>query len=109
MWVGNGQHVDIVVEVSLYLRLPSGMILVLNKCYYVPALSMNIVSGSRLSRDGYHFKSVTNGCSIPKDGVFYVHAPIRDGLYMLDLVTHVNSVEAKRCKHSDDKATYMWH
>jgi hypothetical protein len=28
---------------------------------------------------------------------------------MLDLVTYVNSVEAKRCKHSDDKAIYMWH
>jgi hypothetical protein len=27
---------------------------------------MNIVSGSRVSRDGYFFKSVTNGCSILK-------------------------------------------
>jgi hypothetical protein len=70
---------------------------------------MNIVSGSWLSRDGYHFESVTNGCSISKDGVFYVHGPIRDGLYILDLVTHINSVDAKRCKHSDDNATYIWH
>jgi hypothetical protein len=53
--------------------------------------------------------SVTNGCSISKDGIFYVHAPVRDGLYILDLVTHVNSVDAKRCKHSDDNATYTWH
>jgi hypothetical protein len=85
------------------------MILVLNKCYYVLALSMNIVSGSRLSRDGYHFESITNGCSISKDGVFYVHASNRDGLYILDLVTHINSVDVKRCKHSDDNATYIWH
>jgi hypothetical protein len=49
MRVGNGQHVDVMAEGTLHLRLPSGMILVLNKCYYVPALSMNIVSGSRLS------------------------------------------------------------
>jgi hypothetical protein len=70
---------------------------------------MNIVSGSRLSRDGYHFEFVTNGCSISKDGVFYVHAPVRDGLYILDLVTNINSVDAKRCKHSDDNATYTWH
>jgi hypothetical protein len=35
--------------------------------------------------------------------------PIRDGLYILDLVTHINSVDAKRCKHSDDNATYTWH
>jgi hypothetical protein len=49
MQVGNGQHVDVMAEGTLHLWLPSGMILVLNKCYYVPALSMNIISGSRLS------------------------------------------------------------
>jgi hypothetical protein len=49
MQVGNGQHVDVVAVGTLYLWLPSRMLLVLNKCYYVPALSMNIVSGSRLS------------------------------------------------------------
>jgi hypothetical protein len=54
------------------------------------------VSGSRLTRDGYHFESVINGCSISKNGVFYVHAPFHDGLYILDLVTHVSSLEAKR-------------
>jgi hypothetical protein len=84
---------------TLHLRLPSRFILVLNKCYYVLALSMNIVSGSRLSRDGYHFESVTNSCSISKDCIFYVHAPDRDGLYLLDLdcnETHINSVDAKR-------------
>jgi hypothetical protein len=70
---------------------------------------MNIVSGSRLLQDGYHFESVTNGCSISKYGVFYVHAPIRDGLYISDLVTHINNVDAKRCKHSDDNATCTWH
>jgi hypothetical protein len=49
MRVGNGQCVDVVAEGTLHLRLPFGMILVLNKCYYVTALSLNIVSGSRLS------------------------------------------------------------
>jgi hypothetical protein len=49
MWVDNGQHVDVMAVGTLHLWLPSRMILVLNKCYCVPALSMNIVSGSRLS------------------------------------------------------------
>jgi hypothetical protein len=38
--------------------------------------------------------------------------PVRDGLYILDLhcnVTHINNVDAKRCKLSDDNATCMWH
>jgi hypothetical protein len=109
MRVSNGQRVDVVAEGTLHLRLPSGMVLVLNKCYYVPALTMNIVSGSRLSQDGYHFESIINDCSISKDGVFFVNAPDCDGLYILDLITHVNSVDVKRCKHSDDNATYVWH
>jgi hypothetical protein len=47
----------------------------------------------------FHFES----------GVFYVHAPDRDGLYILDLVTHINSVDVKRCKHDNDNATNIWH
>jgi hypothetical protein len=109
MQVGNRQRVGVLAEGTLHLRLPSGMILVLNKCYYIPALSINIISGSRLSWDGYHFESVTNGCSISKDGVCYVHAPDHDGLYILDLVTNINSVDVKRCKHGDDNATNIWH
>jgi hypothetical protein len=49
MRVSNGQHVDVVAVGTLHLRLPSRLILVLSDCYYVPALGMNIVSGSRLS------------------------------------------------------------
>jgi hypothetical protein len=70
---------------------------------------MNIISGSRLSQDGYHFESVTNSCSISKDGVFYVHAPDCDGLFILDLVTHINNMDVKRCKHGNDNATNIWH
>ena len=34
--------------------LPSGLVLDLNNCYLVPALSMNIISGSCLTRDGIY-------------------------------------------------------
>jgi hypothetical protein len=101
MRVGNAQRVNVVAIGTLHLRLPSGFILVLNKCYYVIVLSMNIVSGSRLSQDGYFFKSVTNGCYIYRYDIFYVHEPDHDGLYILDLdcnETHSNSVDAKICK-----------
>jgi hypothetical protein len=73
---------------------------------------MNIISGSQLSQDGYHFESVTNGCSISKDNIFYVYTPVCEGLYILDLdcnVTHINSADAKRCKLSDDNSMYTWH
>ena len=53
MRVGNGSKVDVIAAGTLPLHLPTGLVLNLNNCYLVPALSMNIVSGSRLMRDGY--------------------------------------------------------
>ena len=57
MRVGNGSKVDVIAVGTLPLHLPSGLVLYLNNCYLVPALSMNIISGSCLLRDGYLFKS----------------------------------------------------
>ena len=112
MRVGNRLKVDVVAVGTLPLRLPSGLLLVLNKCYFVPSLSMNIVSGSCLLRDCYSFNSETNGCSIYMDNVFYVHAPESNGLFLLDLDCgdlHIHSIDAKRCKLSDDNTMYMWN
>ena len=112
MRVGNGCKVDVVAVGTLPLRLPSGLILALNKCYFVPALSMNIVSGSCLLQDSYSFKSETNGCSVYMNNVFYVHAPESNGLFLLNLDcndSHIHNIDAKRCKGSDDSAMYMWH
>ena len=67
----------------LPLHLPSGLVLHLNNCYLVPALSMNIISGSCLMGDGYSFKSENNGCSIYMSNIFYGHAPLLSGLFLL--------------------------
>ena len=84
----------------------------LNNCYLVPALSMDIISGSCLMQDGYSFKSKNNGCSIYMGNIFYGHAPLMSGLFLLNLDssdTHIHSVEAKRCRVDNDSATYLWH
>ena len=99
MRVGNGSKVDVIVVGTLPLHLPTGLVLNLNNCYLVPALSMNIVSGSRLIRDGYSFKSENNGCSIYMSDMFYGHAPLVNGLFLMNLerdVTHIHSVNAKK-------------
>ena len=62
MHVENGSKVDVIVVGTLPLHLPSVLVSDLNNCYLVPALSMNIISGSCLMRDGYSFKSKNNGC-----------------------------------------------
>ena len=44
--------------------------------------------------------------------IFYGHAPMMSGLFLLNLDssdTHVHSIEAKRYKFNNDSATYLWH
>ena len=48
MRVGNGSKVDVIAVGTLPLHLPSGLVSDPNNCYLVPALSMNIISGSCL-------------------------------------------------------------
>ncbi|KAK1697335.1 hypothetical protein QYE76_014032 [Lolium multiflorum] len=111
MRVGNGSKVNVIAVGTLPLHLPSGLVLSLNNCYYVPALSMNIISGSCLMQDGYSFKSENNGCSIFMNNIFYGQAPQKNGLFLLDLDssnTHIHNIDAKRIKLNDN-FTYMWH
>ena len=42
MRVGNGSKVDVIVVGTLPLHLPTGLVLNLNNCYLVPALSMKL-------------------------------------------------------------------
>src|SRR4051812_33096308 len=109
MRVGKDAKAEVISIGTLRLSLPSGLILVLNNCYYVPALSMNIVSGSCLMQDQYSFKYETTGCSIYKNNVFYVHAAVRNGLFLMDLEyhdSHINNIEAKRT--CDDVTLSSW-
>jgi len=112
MRVGNGSKVDVIAVGTLPLHLPSGLVINLNKCYLVPALSMNIISGSCLLQDGYSFMSENNGCSFYMNNIFYGHAPEKNGLFLLNLdssSTHIHNVNAKRIKLNDDIAAYLWH
>ena len=45
------------------------------------------------------------------NNIFYGHAPVRSGLFMLnfDHSTHIHNIEAKRFRRSDDNTMYMWH
>ena len=48
MRVENGSKVDVIAIGTLPLHLPTGLVLNLNNCYLVLAMSMNIVYGSCL-------------------------------------------------------------
>ena len=52
-------------------------------------------------RDGYSFKPENNGCSIYMSNIFYDHAPLMSGLFLLNLDfsdTHIHYIDAKDAK-----------
>ena len=112
MHMGNGSKVDVIAVGTLPLHLSSGLVLDLNNYYLLLALSMDIISGSCLMRDDHSFKSDNNGCCIYMSNIFYGHAPLMSGLFLLNLNssdTHIHSIKAKRYKFNNDGATYLWH
>ena len=52
-------------------------------------------------QDSYPFKLENNSCSIYMRDMFSGHAPMVNGLFLMDLernATHIHSVSTKRCK-----------
>jgi hypothetical protein len=111
MRVGNGAKVAVITVGTLPLHLPLGFILELSNCYFVPALCKNIISGYRILQNGYSFLSENNGCSIYMNNIFYGHAPIIDGLFIMNLRSERNvyNINAKCRKTNDMNSTYLWH
>ena len=108
--VGNNARVAALAVGTMQLHLPSGFVLELNNCYFVPSLSRNIVSPSCLMKDGYSFASENNGCAISKNNMFVAFASIVNGLFVLNLDdSPICNINAKRPRLADLNPTYMWH
>ena len=108
--VGNNARVAAKAVGTMQLHLPSGFIMELNKCYYVPSLSRNIVSPC-LMEDNYSFASENNGCGISRNNMFVAFASIENGIYILNLDNNTNicNISAKRHRPNDLSPTYLWH
>ena len=108
--VGNNARVAAVAVGTMQLHLPSGFVLELSNCYFVPSLSRNILSPSCLMKDGYSFASENNGCAISKNNMFVAFASIVNGLFVLNLDdSPICNINAKRPRLADLNTTYMWH
>ena len=62
--VGNGARVAALAVGTFHLSLPSGLVLELKNCYYVPAISRNIIFIPCLDLEGFQF-------SIKKQVLFF--------------------------------------
>ena len=107
--VGNGARVAALAVGVYILTLPSGLILELNNCYYVPAITKNIISIPVLDTEGFSFTIKNNCCSAYLNDMFYVSAKLLNGLYVLDLETHIYNIDSKKRKTNDSNPTYLWH
>ena len=95
--VGNGTRVA-ALAVGIYtLSLPSGLILDLKDCYFVPALTKNIISISCLDLDGFTIITKNKSCSLYRADVFYGAGHLTNGLYIFDL----ENPETIYCKESN--------
>lgn len=107
--VGNGAKVVALAVGTYCLTLPSGVVIELDNCYYVPAISRNIISVSCLDKKGFSFIIKNNSCSIYLNEMFYFSAKLSNGLYVLDLDTPIYNINTKRFKSNDMNHTYLWH
>ena len=109
--VGNGARVAALSVGTYELSLPSGLVLSLENCYYVPTIRRNIISISCLDKKGFEFIIRNNKCDIYLDNIFYGNAPCSSGLYVLDTKatneTPIYNVETKKSKSNDLNSTYL--
>ena len=84
--VGKGGRVVALAVGTYSLSLPSGLVLELYNCYYVPVMSRNIISISCLDMVRFSFIIKNNTCSIYYVDIFYGDAHLSNGLYILNHV-----------------------
>ncbi|KAJ9560493.1 hypothetical protein OSB04_005653 [Centaurea solstitialis] len=107
--VGEGQMLVAESIGSYSLSLPSGLVLELENCYYVPKMIKNVISFDLLVDQGFFYKYDYKLISCFKNDIFYFKATPSNGLYVLNLqenreVYHIS----KRSKNIEDQ-TYLWH
>ena len=107
--IGNGSRVVPLVVGTYSLTLPSGLVLDLHNCYFIPSLTRNIISISCLDKNEFLFLFKDNGSSFYKNELFYGKTIVCNGLYVLDIDTPVNNINIKQLKSGDLNNTYLWH
>ncbi|GJU20126.1 zinc finger, CCHC-type containing protein [Tanacetum coccineum] len=114
LYVGNGMCAVVEAIGSFGLVLSSGLIIVLDNCYYAPSITRGVVSFSRLVDNGYIYTIMNNGIYVSNDDMFYFNAIPHDGIYEVDMhnfypnVSSMYIVSNKKAKRALD-STYLWH
>ena len=90
------------------LKLPSGKILELRNCYYMPKIIRNIISVPLLLKQGYTMNVMSSGCSISLSNEIICYGIFCNGLLTLSTNDNIFHVSNKR-KRDDVNNTLLWH
>ncbi|KAJ9552561.1 hypothetical protein OSB04_016606 [Centaurea solstitialis] len=95
---------------SYSLSLPSGLVLELDNCYYIPNMIKNVLSFDLLVDQGFYYKYDYKMISVFKNNIFYFKATPVNGLYTVNLQDNSSEIYhiSKRSKDIEDQ-TYLWH
>ncbi|KAJ9541549.1 hypothetical protein OSB04_028055 [Centaurea solstitialis] len=108
--VGEGTPLIVEAVGSYSLSLPSGLVLELDNCYYIPNMIKNVLSFDLLVDQGFYYKYDYKMISVFKNNIFYFKATPVNGLYTVNLQDNSSEIYhiSKRSKDIEDQ-TYLWH
>jgi transposase InsO family protein len=107
-----GSHVEAIG--TCYLTLSSGFVLELEKTFYVPSFSRNLISVSRLVPFGYSLNFSGSSFSLFYKSDYVGNGILSNGLYCINLQNNVTydsmhvHTGTKRCVINEDSSK-LWH
>ena len=117
--VANGVQAEVEAVGDVSLELVNGFMLVLRDVLFVPSLHRNLISVSRLDKDGYGCHFENGKCELWFDNNCVGDAFLHDELYLLSMRDKVHSVcdvdvneslsekEAKKRKRTQDTSSKL--
>nr|AAX96807.1 retrotransposon protein, putative, Ty1-copia sub-class [Oryza sativa Japonica Group]ABA92798.1 retrotransposon protein, putative, Ty1-copia subclass [Oryza sativa Japonica Group] len=106
--MGNGSHASVHGVGTVDLKFISRRIVQLKNVQHVPSIDRNLVSGSRLTRDGFKLVFESNKVVVSKHGYFIGKGYECGGLFRFSLSDFCNKSVNHICGSVDDEAN-VWH
>ncbi|KAM1409238.1 hypothetical protein ACFX2I_009652 [Malus domestica] len=112
--VGNGTKISAKAIGTYMLNLPSGEVLELKNCLYFPSCIKNLISISKLLRDGHSVLFDKMSCTLYLNGRIISHGNMIEGLFHLETnsgmhcIASRNTSKPKRAREEVNQEK-MWH
>jgi hypothetical protein len=105
--MGNGSHVNVLGVGMVNLEFTSGKIVRLKNVQHAPSINKNLVSGSRLCRDGFKLVFMSNKVVISRYGHFICKGYDSEGLFRFSLSDFCNKVLNHVCDSNNSVADIL--